>query len=293
MKDYVIQPREGHKGRSFQASCVAFVTANTLFTEAQGASTIRPVWAMFASTEAELRPFAANLRLGRKAEKEGQSRRGGDGERLEFLKSVGYLMSWQRESEGSLVTLYHPELFRLDPGLVDPNGISFVLLVPSDWSDAQRVDVASNVRHVQALYPKLDASYLASLVPTAYLFAAYLDRRTRCPLVADGKFYMQLLLAALDTGLASLPGNNARYHSHRDDWGHNNRHHFDLEIGGDSYSRESLETIGIKHAVSFHASHATFEAFVAEQVTSFFGSVRGNIRPVAEQIDLRRFYATA
>jgi hypothetical protein len=226
---------------------------------------------MFAGSDAELRSFTTNLRLGRKAERLSNFRsRGGDEERLEFLKTVGYQITWQRESEGAIATLFHPELFRLDPGMVDPAGIQFVLLVPADWEAAQAVEVTAAVDHVRALAPKVDPSFLERLVPTAYLFAAYLDRRTRCPLVADGRFYLQLLVASLDQGLASLPGNCARYDSHRSEWGHNGRHGFNLEVGGERYSRDGIETIGLRHAISFHASHEQFEVFLAEQVSLFF-----------------------
>lgn len=225
---------------------------------------------MFAGSDAELRSFITNLRLGRKAERQG-NHRGSDEDRLEFLKSVGYQITWQRELEGAIATLFHPDLFRLDPGMVDPAGIQFVLLVPKDWSDAQAVVVRPAVDHVRALAPAVDPSLLEGLVPTAYLFAAYLDRRTRCPLVADGRFYLQLLVAALDQGLASLPGNCARYNSGRSEWGHNPRHGFNFEIGGERYCRDNIKTIGLKHAISFSASHEVFEAFLAEQVSLFFG----------------------
>lgn len=290
MQDYVIQPQEEGKGRAFHATRVAIVTADELFPEAQGASTIRPVWAMFAGTDLALRPFVANLKTGRKAEKASINyrSRGGDGERLEFLRSVGYLTSWQREPEGCLVTVYHPELFRLDPGLVDPSGIRFVLMAPTDWSDAQRVDVASAVQHVKPFYPAVDEVLLTSLVPTAYLFAAYLDRRTRCPLVADGRFYLQLLVASLDCGLASLPGSSIQYHSNRSEWGHA-KHGFDVEVGDSSW--HTLERVGIQHAISFSAEHEPFEAFLAEQVTRHFGAVRGG-RRARGHIDLSRFRDT-
>lgn len=265
----MIQQKEGAKGRSFAATCVGVATADGLW--ASGGKTIRPVWAVFAGSEGELRPFVTNLRLGRKAERLSNFRsRGGDEERLEFLKTVGYQITWQRESEGAIATLFHPELFRLDPGMVDPAGIQFVLLVPADWSAAQAVEVTPAVDHVRALAPKVDPSFLQRLVPTAYLFAAYLDRRTRCPLVADGRFYLQLLIAALDHGLASLPGNCARYDSHRSEWGHDGRHGFNLEVGGERYCRDSIETIGLRHAISFSAAHDVFEVFLAEQVALFF-----------------------
>jgi hypothetical protein len=291
MKDYAIQrPGKEQKGRSFRATCVAVATANSLWDEGGKDGAIRPVWAMFAGTEQELRPFVANLKSGRKAEPAEQFWRGGDNERFEFLRSVGFVASWQREAEGSLVTLFHPELFRLDPGLIEPSTIRFLLFVPSDWSDAQRVDVASAVRHVQPLAPKLEEGYLSSLVPTAYLFAAYLDRRTRAPLVADGRFYLQLLLSALDQGLASLPGRDIKYNrSSRDQWGFHNGHGFDFEMGGSSWSPLGIDSIGLAHVISFNSTHTVFEQFLAEQVTQYFARVKGKTR--RGKIDLSAFAA--
>ncbi len=264
MQDLVIQQADSKKGRVFGATQVALVTADGLFPEGASGETIRPVWAMFAGTEAELRPFIANLRTGRKAEKPSNySRRGNNSERLEFLKSVGYQVAWQKETEGCLVTLYHPDLFRLDPGMVDPDGISFVLLVPSAWSAAQNLDPATAVEHVQNIGCPVDESLnLEALVPTAHLFAAYLDRRTRCPILADGRFYLQLFLSALDKRLASFPGDNFRWNAYdRDAWGYNHLHGFNAQ---------DLDKVGILHAISLRSPHEEFEAFLAEEVRIFF-----------------------
>ena len=274
MKQYVIQPKEEGKGRSFAATLVATITAYGVFPEGNDGKTIRPVWALFAATEAELRAFMANLKGGRKAQEGGYSRKGDDA-RLEFVRSIGFQTYWQREEEGATCTIYLPEVFQLDPGLIDPNGIRFVLLVPSDWARAQQVDRAAPVKHTQALYPKVEAALLESLVPTAYLFAAYLDRRTSCPLVQDGRFYLQLLVAALDKGFAALPGRNIRYNSScRDEWGHHSSHEFDIEIG-EGHDRLGLESIGLQHAISVKATHPAFEEFLAEQVTAFYRHARG------------------
>jgi hypothetical protein len=186
----------------------------------------------------------------------------GDGERFEFLKSVGFQVAWQREEEGSLVTVYHPELFRLDPGMVDPSGARFILLVPSYWAATQEVDVDAIVGYAQTLGYELEESYLMSLAPTAYLFAAYLDRRTRCPLVADGRFYIQVLLSALTRGLASFPGNDIRRSwYHQEGWGVHS--HFGFHAQG-------LDTVGLEHTICFSCSHDVLERFLSEEVESFF-----------------------
>lgn len=293
MKDYAIQPpNKAQKGRSFKATCVAVATANSLWDEGANGKTIRPVWAMFAGTDQQLRPFVTNLKMGRKAEPAENNWKGGDDERFEFMRSVGFTASWQRETEGSLVTLYHPELFRVDPGLIDPLTIRFLLFVPTDWSQAQRADVESPaaVRHVQPLVPKLEASYLSSLVPAAYLFAAYLDRRTRCPLVADGRFYLQLLVASLERGFASFPGGDVKRNQHsRDTWGLHKGHSFNFEMGSGYWDRLPIGSIGLEHVVSFNSTHIDFEPFLAEQVTQYFARVKGKAR--RGRVDLASFEA--
>lgn len=282
MRDLIIQPTNPGKGRSFGAVCVATVIANGLFPEASGGETVRPVWAMFAGSDPSLRPFMANLRLGRKADfGENRYRREGDSKRYEFLKSVGYQVAWQREDEGTLATIYHPDIFRLDPGMVDPKGCSFVLLVPKVWIAQQELDVEPLIRHVERFrYPLPEGMSLAALVPTAYLFAAYLDRRTRCPLISDGRFYLQILCSALQQKIASFPGDDITYHYRSDDtWGYNPKHIF---------KAEGLDLVGMEHAISFSATHEALEEFLAREVQFFFDRA-GDFTPLSERIDLSYF----
>lgn len=230
MRDYTIQPEAGKKGRAFSAKLTAMVVGDRLWS-AGGGETIRPIWAQFVGTDAELRPFATNLKLGRKAEPT-DNRRGGNSDRVEFLRSVGYQMAWQREPEGTILTVYHPDLFRLDPGMVDPAGATFVMLVPRWWTEAQTVDAEA---------------------ARASLFAAYLDRRTRCPLVADVAFYRQLLAAALETGIARQPKEDCKW-------------------ARGSFAAEGLERAGVDAAIAFSETHEKLEEFLAEQVGIYFES---------------------
>jgi len=249
--------------------------ADGLFSEAGNGNTNRPCWAIFAGTEQELRSFATNLRLGRKAEP--WANRRGDGERFEFLKSIGYHLAWQKEDEGSLVTIYHPELFRIDPGMTDPQGMHFVMMVPKYWIKNQKLDREPAVQHCQG-HPSLSDLALHDLVPVAHLYAAYLDRRTRCPLIADSRFYLQILIASLDQGLASLPGQDVTRNSYsRGDWG---------RVSSHGLRAEGLDLVGIDHAISFLASHETFETFLSEQVGIYFEKV-GNFVPIAQKLDLQ------
>lgn len=262
MHEYLIQQGTGEKGRVFSAHALAIVTASALFPEGNQDKGIRPAWAMFGGSEAQLRPFTANLRVGAKADLAGSGRRSSE-KRLEFLRSVQYQVAWQREPEGALVTLFHPELFRLDPGMVDPEGAKFILLVPSHWLEAQTVDFRPALEHALRLNYPIEG---VSLCKVAYLFAAYLDRRTRCPLIADGRFYLQILCAALKQGLASVPGTDTTYGSRCSrGWDHHRSHGFDAT---------GLDQVGIQVAISFRASHERLEEFLAEQVAVYYEWIR-------------------
>jgi hypothetical protein len=232
MLDYTIVSDADKKGRSFTAKCTCLVVADNMWVSGSS-DNVRPVWAQFVGSDAQMRPFATNLKLGRKAEQTGAGRRSSSS-RLEFLRSANYQLAWQRETEGTILTVYHPELFRLDPGMVDPGGAAFVMLTPSWWLEDQ------------TLPP--DAA-------RASLFAAMLDRRTRCPLVADVAFYQQLLAAALEQGLAQTPGNSVSGY-----------------VRG--FAAEGLEQAGLDPAgaLTFKASHDVLEAFLAEQVGEFFSA---------------------
>jgi hypothetical protein len=260
VQNVIIAPAQEGKGRAFEALCLARVSANALWEGGQTGDNIRPVWAMFGATENELRPFAANLILGRKALFPKSHKKD---EKIEFLKSVRYQQAWQREAEGSLVTLFMPDLFRHDPGMVDPKGISFVLLVPKSWADKEDLDLRPMMEYVLGLgFPKDRIEETAKL---AYLFATYLDRRTRCPIPTDGRFYLQLLYACLQEGLATYAtseGYSSSYRSH--EFGNHSRFGF---------YETNTDQVGLLPGIAVHSSHENFERLLAEQVTLFFSNI--------------------
>ncbi len=269
MRECFISPaKDTSKGRTFRALCLATVEADGLWSGGYSAGdTIRPVWAMFCGSDGELRPFMANLQTGRKGEfpKGGFGRKGGD--KIEILKSAKFQAAWQKETEGSIATTFLPDLFRLDPGMVDPNGINFVLLPTVEWAKSQTLDVAPIIEHGLRVLNMREWKRqigLDVLVPIGYLFAAYLDRRTRCPLLADGRFYLQILLASLDQGLASLSCEAQRSsYYHREDpenWGKSPRLGF-REIG--------TSDVGMLPGIAFSSNHSDIEKLLAEQATLF------------------------
>lgn len=269
MRDVRIEPKEGGKGRTFAATCLATVEADSLWEGGMSSTDdVRPVWAMFAAGEQELRPFMANLVQGRKVllGEQRQSYRKKE-DRMEFLRSAGYQVTWQREAEGAVVTVFLPDLFRLDPGMVDPKGATFVLLPPTSWSEHQGIDAEPIVNHVLSLdMCPLDKEALTALVPLSFLFSTYLDRRTRCPLVSDGRFYLQVLLASLRAGLASWSISDAA--SYRQ-----------LEFGQHSHFRfleADTASVGLNRGVAFQATHEAIGEMLAEEVKVFFEATGGN-----------------
>lgn len=240
MIDLIIQPKTEGKGRSFASTMVAHVLEKHLSPDGNDAH--RPIFLAFAGTENELRPFVANLRLGRKAEAGYRGR-----QKYEVLKSAGYQCAWQRTPKGALVTLFAPDLFAFDPGMVDPKGVEFVILPARTW--LKPVDAP-----VPACVPEDKVDFVRALAP---LFIAYLDRRTRCPLVPDPRFYVQVLANAIDQGMAGL----APQDTWRRGWG---------QVA--HFEERGTEAIGLAPGLTFRASHETLETFLADQVREFFAA---------------------
>ena len=258
------------KGRAFRGYELASVRADRLWSggETDTGEIERPVWVMFAAGDQEIRPFIANVAAGRKAalvEPRGDINRG---KGLELLRSAGYRFTFQREAEGVIATACIPELFAIDPGMIDPAGVRFVLLPSAEWAMAQEIDTNAIVRHVQRLTPRppLDDAQVASLAATAFLFAAYLDRRTRAPLPADGRFYVQLLLACLRDGVASWTSPLERHRRDERRWGINPKLQF-FERG--------TTGVGLLPGLAVSTSHETLERLLAAQVSKFFGNAVG------------------
>lgn len=241
MKEIRIQLQKEGKGRSFAATLVACVEAREILP--RGNDAVRPIYMAVAGTDNELRPFVANLRTGKKAEHGYKGR-----EKYEILKSAGYQCSWQRTSKGSLVSLFAPDLFCLDPGMVDPKGVLFCILPAKTWLRPSTVAVPACV-------PEDRVDDVRGLAP---LFIAYLDRRTRCPLIPDARFYVQVLANALDQGLAVF--STTPEHRYARAWGESS-----------TFDEQGTDRLGMASGLFFRAAHDVLEDFLAEQVRIFFG----------------------
>jgi hypothetical protein len=108
------------------------------------------------------------------------------------------------------------------------------------------------------------AERIAEMVATAYLFAAYLDRRTRAPIPPDGRFYLQLLFACLDAQMASWSHDGYSYHDHGFGKG-----------AGFGFVEKGIDAAGLLPGVAFMASHEAIEALLAKEIALFFKMTRG------------------
>ena len=258
MRPVTIEPKTEGKGRAFRALMLASVEADLLWSTSQFES-MRPIWAMFAGSQEELRAFMANLASGRAASVDQNGYRRNKQERVEFLRSAGYQTIWQREEEGCLATIFLPELFKLDPGMVDPSGIGFVLLPSEQWHQAQQVDTLPLQRHLGRCDLGVPGEWAAEWGVTAHLFAAYVDRRTRCPLIADARFYVQLMASCLQHKLASF--STSQGFSHEREFGVHESH---------QYIETHIEAVGLRKGLVFRSTHENFEALLAREVETFF-----------------------
>lgn len=250
--ELTIEQKHGSKGRAFSASLLAYASCPTLMPGGAD-NTTRPIWMVFASSEGAAAPFIANLRTGKKAiaGRHGGYSRGA--QVYECLRTGGYVFASQRFPEGIVTTAYLHSLFVLDPGMVDPQaGISFAILLPGN-------PPAEEDGRYEDKKTKRDLAMVRALAPT---FAAFVDRRSRAPLIPQLRFYELLLEACLENGLASF-GSDSYFYSHR--WGRKTN----LETRG-------LQTVGIGCSLMMSATHDDFESVLSKTVTDYFkaGSTR-------------------
>lgn len=256
MIDLHIVSTSEKKGREFSSTLLSYATADQLWQGGQTSTDVtRPVWLMLGGAVSEVKYFVANLRLGKRAESNSVSK--WNSLRIECLKSANYRYYTQVLPDGVCTTLFLPEIFDLDPGMVDPEKVSFVLLPAQDWVTDLDESVKNHLLAIGVEQPQ-------DIIRLYKLFAIWLDRRTRCPLIPDPRFWAQILLGALTEGLATT---TTEAHSYRSrEWGQNPR------LGFKTYG---LETVGIHEGLAFYASHEELEGFLAKHVTLFRETVNG------------------
>lgn len=243
------------KGRSFAGTLVAWVEGKALWALGDSnKNTTRPIWALFFVHTGEAGAFIANLQMGHAVETEGRRP-----STWEFLRSAGYEYALQRYPEGVAVNVYLPELFALTPGLLDAKYVRFVILPPAAWleeaTSAEELELQeAHVRKSVPLPEDTDITYPCKL---AGIFLHRLNARTRAPLIADARFAAQILVAALDQGIATMACESAS--SWSPPWGQ----------GKHGYVEHSIEAAKLCQGVAVNTTHDALESFLAEQVAVF------------------------
>lgn len=283
------------KTRRFQVSYLAHLCANAWWSGGQAAAdATRPAWLLFTATERAARPFVANLQTGHRAAlvpyRPDQAFTPTPVAQMELLKSAGYRFLWQRLTGGPdgtlvLVTAYLPDLFVLDPGLIDPAGVAFLALTPTWWSvreaaflRQEEATCAAITRHMRALagmrrdaWRAWDTEALLDRVPQAVHCISFVERRTTRPLVATPAFSLQLFLAGLEEGLWTLPQPTAagqtRPLSAPDDGWNWARH-----PGSTPVVAYGVEAAGLEPIVACRTTHDALDTFLAAQVTRYFAA---------------------
>lgn len=253
MKDITVQTGPEGKGRSFRASLLGYVQADSL-TPTGSYDAVRPVVAVIAGSHEQMRAVVANMGKGKQAEI-------GRHRYLEMMKSWGYQYRWQRTRVGSVCTMFLPGPLVLDPGVLDPERASFLLLPSQDQLEnmpeyakaaCDHMTRCGGFQHLTAL--------IKEVVRYAPLFAAYMDKRTRCPLIPDPIFYCQLLGAALLQGAACFPGKT-----------------WEKAIGRSTRVQvEGLTDVGFAEPLLFRATHSDLEELLADTVTRYYKAVAKN-----------------
>lgn len=281
------------KSRRFQVSYLAHICANGWWSGGQAtADATRPVWLVCAGTERATRPFVANLQTGHRAAlvpyRPDQALTPSPVARIELLKSAGYRFLWQRLTGGSdgplvLVTAYLPELFVLDPGMIDPEGIAFLALTPTWWAEQERAALAHDtatrttvVAHLKALAGRGRDTWRGftpetwlDLLPQAVHVVSFLERRTPRPLVSTPAFTLQLFLAGLEQGIWTRPlpttaGGTRPLAAPADEWAW--AYHTDSA----PVVAHNAEAVGLEPPIACRTTQAQLDAFLAAQVTRYF-----------------------
>lgn len=262
------------KSRQFAAIYLSSIRADMLWDggRTDTGKVERPVYLAVAGPETTLRPFLANLRLGRRADVLSPERPSWDDTTaVQMLKSVNYDTAVQRHGDVTVCQFMHPDVWPVDPGMVDPDTVAFLSVAPVWWHERQMAALADDramtgrlLAHAHraglATQPRrgepLSDDDMLDFAPDAARFVQYLDRRTRRPIPNDPAFYLQLYLGALAEGIAS----RSKAHQYRTahSWAF---HHW--AMGFDEFNTAAL---GLRPGTVFSATVDRTDEFLARQV---------------------------
>lgn len=268
MKFLRVESKEDSKGRSFRGEVVCYASANGYWEggENAGRELIRPVYAVFACSDAEARPFTANLQCGNKAQCFNDYGHD-DRTKWEFLRSAKYSFVPQKHPEGVFVQVYLHDLVRDDAAMVDPDWVKFILLPAKEWLAPDDPKVEAHLvkwragidwKGINKTAP-CDAD-LANIEYSCHLWAKQIAVRTKLPIPNDARFFAQALAACLLHGVSTFSGEGRGW---QPPFGEN---------GG--FATEGLDRFGLSIGIATKAKHEDIAKVFAENVEIFFGMTR-------------------
>lgn len=180
-----------HEGRCFQATLLGRIDAPNLWEKGDAQ---HPAMASFAGSEQQLRSFVANLQTGRPAQNV-EGNYSSKHANIEFARSDKFrVVTSKLPGGGAVSTLFHRELFSLDPGLIDPKMIRFICAPPLPWIQGQVFDF----ERARQMFAALTGCYLYELDITdeklqvllaeGLLLLSHLDKRCTYPIPGDPIF---------------------------------------------------------------------------------------------------------
>lgn len=189
------------KSRTFRVHLLGYLTSPPGFPALPGDSEKHdlPVWIAYTGSDAEVQAFTANFRVGRAAEIEEKGRpkhHRSVKNHLLVAKSAGHKWQIRRFDDATVALGYVPELFHLEPPPPSPDAThhDWIFCPPGWWLD----------KAIAGLEERHGAQ--APLFARATYFAAYLDRRSRLPILRDPEFHVRLYEAAKhERWTSSLP----------------------------------------------------------------------------------------
>lgn len=250
------EPRNGRRGRrektrSFQVTLLGWIRCDRL-VGASDKGSHRPAWFTYAGPEQEARAFTANVLGGHTFASFGHTPT-----RWSITKK-GYTHHSRKVAGGLITTVYQPDLFRADPGMVD-SLVRFILVQPRSWFEQQKkkhdADFLARARdfvartglrfdnYVRYPLPSVEED-LENLLPEAMLFLMYLDRRIPYPMIPDPLFALQILVRCFNERLAVR--SQSEYRS--------------------SYEEHGFSDLGLRPGLCFSADRESFGPLVAEEV---------------------------
>ncbi|PZR98909.1 MAG: hypothetical protein DLM69_07995 [Candidatus Chloroheliales bacterium] len=289
--------RKGRKGRIFRAELIGYVTCPELYDEREERASVRPLHLTLAGPDSELSVFLANfVSLGHPAKLEGQPNSWDDPTIFECLKTLKYKVEIQKNCGRpgtSCARVYLPQFSEPKQPIGEESEVKFTCVIPTWWVDERmKAEVLPNPTLCQAVIThaarlgilaeqpggdnplglplKLGRDELLRLVPVAYYFARFLDLNTGVPFLREPAYFVQVYLAALKAGIASLPHTEySRYAYHRDrpagdDWFFARRR--DL-LG---FVTVVAQAMGLEQAIAVSCEAARLGEFLTQQISLYY-----------------------